>query len=390
MFSNYLNHHQLPFCLAMEQLTGGKFTFVATEPVSAARLKMGYRDMDRDYNFVLRSYEDAAAFEKARDLALTCDVMIFGSAPNEFIEKRLFRRPAAVTFRYSERLFKETAGKVNRFSLMHYYSFLCSLLQRRKNYYLLAASAYAPIDYMRMGFGKKRYLKWGYFPECAQNTLEKLQNKKAEKLRIIWAGRMIEWKHPEYAVEAAGMLRDDGVDFELRFIGDGVLLEDVKACVRRYGLQDKVVFTGSIPVEEVRQEMEKSHILLFTSDWNEGWGAVLNEGMSSACIAVASHAIGSVPYLIHDGENGAIYQSGDVFDLYRRLKVLAEDPVLREKMAANAYRTVTEQWNACTAAQRLVAFSKKLLCGESGECLYKDGPCSTAELLKETWRQSVR
>ena len=45
-FSNFLNHHQLPFCLAMDRLTGGKFTFVATTPVPQARMNMGYRDID--------------------------------------------------------------------------------------------------------------------------------------------------------------------------------------------------------------------------------------------------------------------------------------------------------------------------------------------------------
>ena len=41
-FSNFLNHHQLPFCIAMDRLTEGQFTFVATTPVPQERLKMGY------------------------------------------------------------------------------------------------------------------------------------------------------------------------------------------------------------------------------------------------------------------------------------------------------------------------------------------------------------
>lgn len=47
---------------------------------------------------------------------------------------------------------------------------------------------------------------------------------------------------------------------------------------------------------EVRSYMEKADIYLFTSDFNEGWGAVLNESMNSGCAVVASHAIGSVPF----------------------------------------------------------------------------------------------
>lgn len=39
-FSNFLNHHQLPLYLAMDKLTEGKFTFVATTPVPQERLQI--------------------------------------------------------------------------------------------------------------------------------------------------------------------------------------------------------------------------------------------------------------------------------------------------------------------------------------------------------------
>ena len=57
--------------------------------------------------------------------------------------------------------------------------------------------------------------------------------------------------------------------------------------------------------------MEKSEIFLFTSDKGEGWGAVLNESMNSACAVVASHAIGSVPFLLKDGENPSLSVARD-------------------------------------------------------------------------------
>ena len=42
----------------------------------------------------------------------------------------------------------------------------------------------------------------------------------------------------------------------------------------------------------------------------DGWGAVANEAMNSACALVAGHMIGAVPYLIRQGENGLIYEDG--------------------------------------------------------------------------------
>ena len=69
LFSNFLNHHQLPFCEEMWKLTNGNFTFVATEEIPQERLQMGYADMNRAFPFVLRTYESVRAEEEATRLA---------------------------------------------------------------------------------------------------------------------------------------------------------------------------------------------------------------------------------------------------------------------------------------------------------------------------------
>ena len=42
--------------------------------------------------------------------------------------------------------------------------------------------------------------------------------------------------------------------------------------------------------------------------------------MNSACVPIASHSIGSTPYLIDNGVNGFIYQDGNEEDLYSKIK----------------------------------------------------------------------
>ena len=130
--------------------------------------------------------------------------------------------------------------------------------------------------------------------------------------------------------------------------------------------------------------MEASDIFLFTSDRNEGWGAVLNESMNSGCAVVASHAIGSVPFLMKNEENGLIYRSGDVDDLYAKVKKLIDAPKMRRQLGENACRTMESAWNAHTAAQRLMALSQDLM-QEKRSARFADGPCSPAQRLKDTW-----
>ena len=152
----------------------------------------------------------------------------------------------------------------------------------------------------------------------------------------------------------------------------------------RKRLDDCVHMLGAMSPEEVREHMEAADIFLFTSDFNEGWGAVLNEAMNSACAVVASHAIGSVPFLLHEGVYGLIYINGDEYGLMYRFVQLIEQPEMRKRLGRKAYQTLTEQWNAETAAERFLQLSEALLQGRSPE-LFEDGPCSKAEILKNRW-----
>ena len=137
--------------------------------------------------------------------------------------------------------------------------------------------------------------------------------------------------------------------------------------------------------DEVRGHMEKSEIFFFTSDRGEGWGAVLNESMNSACAVVASHAIGSVPFLIDNGENGLIYKDGDIDDLYKKIKGLLDNPEERKRLSKNAYLTMVNEWNANNAAQKFSVLSERVLNGEECIDLFESGVCSKAEVLKDNW-----
>lgn len=127
--------------------------------------------------------------------------------------------------------------------------------------------------------------------------------------------------------------------------------------------------------EEVRRYMEQSEIFLFTSDYNEGWGVVLNESMNSACAVVASHAIGSVPFLLNDGENGFICKNGDEDDLFNKVKFLLDNPEKRKEMSLNAYKTMAETWNAENAVKNFMDLNQSVMINKltkvSGEY-----PCS--------------
>lgn len=382
-FSNFLNHHQLPFCLAMDNMTKGNFTFVATTPVPAERLNLGYHNMNNQYSFVLRAYDSPENALTAQVLAMNSDVVIIGSAPENYVKERIWQRK--LTFRYSERIYRRGLWKVfspRRMKAM--------LLDHSKYWnhpvYMLCASAYASFDYSLTGSYLNKTFKWGYFPEVKQQDVNALIERKRtnDKLVLLWVARLIELKHPEAAIHLAERLKKNGFEFEMRIIGNGEMEPQLKIWIKEKKLEDCVHMLGAMSPEAVRDHMEAADIFLFTSDFNEGWGAVLNESMNSACAVVASHAIGSVPFLMQDGENGFIYRNGDMDGMYSRVVKLIEHPELRELMGRKAYYTLADMWNADVAAERFLALTQALLDGKPQD-LFEEGPCSKARILKNGW-----
>ena len=89
----------------MYKKTNGEFKFVATQPISEERLAMGFEDQSDRFPFVLKAFENKEKRLEALNLGYESEVVILGDADNAYIEKRL--REGKLTFRYSERFFKE-------------------------------------------------------------------------------------------------------------------------------------------------------------------------------------------------------------------------------------------------------------------------------------------
>lgn len=377
--SNFYNHHQKPLADAMYSIVGDGYYFIETKPISKERLNMGWGGDDRP-SYILQSYIDEESKKKCQRVIDDADVVIYGSAPYSMMKTRLNK--GLLTFKYSERPYKE---KVPFIKLIVHIVRALKDYDRYKNFYLLCASAYAPVDFSKiLAFVGKTY-KWGYFPEVNKyEDIDKLiEGKKANS--ILWTARFIDWKHPEIPIEIAKRLKADGYDFKLNMIGNGVLEDATRELIEREGVVDCVDMLGSMKPEEVREHMEKSEIFLFTSDRNEGWGAVLNESMNSACAVVANSAIGAVPFLVEDGVNGYMYKDCHIDGLYNRVKQLLDDDNERKRIAKNAYSTMTDEWNAENAAEKFVALCEKMLAGEYKPFPYESGVCSKAEILKDDW-----
>ncbi len=373
--TNYMTHHQLPFCLEMVKRLGDGFTLVETNAMEEERLHMGWGLDPSAYDFVLRTDEYEG---RMRQLVMDSDAVICGGASVYYILERM--DAGKLTFRYHERLYKK--GRQYAFAPRGYLKKWKEHTKYRKApVYLLCAGAYVPADFSLFFSYPGKMRKWGYFPEFLEYTEEELKRPEREEVKILWTGREIGWKHAETALQAAYLLKKDGIPFHLNLIGEGECRAALEEQRKRYGLEKETELEDFTAPAEVRRLMLESDIYLMTSNYEEGWGAVVNEAMNAGCAVAASSAAGSVPYLLKDTENGCVYPFGKSASenaqmLAGILKILCRDRELRQKLGSAAYRTIASEWNARTAGERLLEFCESVLGGE--EKSWESGPMSAA------------
>ena len=377
--SNFLSPHQIQLCDEWVKL-GVELSFIETLNIDKKTLPTGWKFIgNRDY---LVSYDTFInEQERIRKDILDADAVILGSAPKYLLLDRLYK--GKLTFIYSERIYKNIKELLKW--PYHFLKF-SKIYGRYSNLHLLCASAFSAADYRMVGCFKDKAYKWGYFTKVNENYKVEAPlgiSTSGTLHTLMWCARFLKWKYPELPVYMAARLKAKGYKFMLDMYGSGVELENTQKLARKLGVEDVISFKGDTPNDEVLKAMREHEIFLFTSDKNEGWGAVANEAMSNGCVLVGSSAIGSIPFLLKDGVNGCIFQSGNIDSLIAKVEWLINHDKERKQMAMSGYNTMKNLWSPINAAQ---SFLRLVECLNNGlETPFEEGPCSKAKILHNNW-----
>lgn len=374
LFSNYLNHHQQPLADAFYELLGDSFAFVATMPVDDLELKGGKDYSSREYCVV--AAKDCTSKALAMNLARTSEICIFGAQSLDYAIERAKQPNCGLSFEFGERWLKR--GWINVLSphlrrwWLNYQRYF-----RHKPFYKLNASAFAAADHRKLHTYEGRCYRWGYFTAVPEkNEVEASLDVSTSGIAptFMWCARFLKLKHPELPVLMAKKLRPKGHRFVIDFYGSGEEEASTRALASHLGLEDCIHFLGAVPNEQVLQAMRQHDIFLFTSDSNEGWGAVANESMSQGCVLVGSDAIGSIPFLVKHRQNGLVFRSCQVDSLVEEAEWLITHPQEMRRMQRAAVSTMQEIWSPRNAACQFLQLVGDLENGR--ECSVMEGPGS--------------
>ncbi len=148
--------------------------------------------------------------------------------------------------------------------------------------------------------------------------------------RLVFVGRLTTEKQIDVVLRAMTLL-DPTLDVTFDIVGNGDQRRALEQLVDQLGLADRVTFHGHTSDEELRGMLTRASAFVIASI-AELQSIATMEAMASGLPIVAADAV-ALPHLVHDGENGYLFEPGNVEDLAAKLnRVLRQTPAERTAM----------------------------------------------------------
>lgn len=177
-------------------------------------------------------------------------------------------------------------------------------------------------------------------------------------VRIGLVATLARWKGHEVFLQALSRL-PAGVPFRGYVVGGAVYrtegsqygLDDLRGLAARFGIADRVAFTGYTP--EPPAAMRALDIVVHASTQPEPFGLVIVEGMACGKAVIASRA-GGAGEILSMGPGPVGYKPGSVTELAEAMERLARDRDLRARMGREARATAERFFDRRRLAPELI------------------------------------
>lgn len=179
-----------------------------------------------------------------------------------------------------------------------------------------------------------------------------------EAPRLLAIGRLVEKKGHETLLLAARLLRDRGLDFSVRLVGEGPEWPRLQRLVHELQLGDRVIFLGPLSESEVRAEYERADVFALPcrklpNGDQDGLPNVILEAMAHG-VPVASTRMDGIAEAIVDGESGLLCNQDDPAAFAEHLARLIEDAEFRVRIGEAGRKRVAERFERSANVPKVV------------------------------------
>ncbi len=160
------------------------------------------------------------------------------------------------------------------------------------------------------------------------------ETKRFEAPTVLYLGRLKKYKRVDLIIRAIGLLRRQGTDVRFIIAGRGDAADDLRALAAELRVDDLVELRGFVTDEEKRELFRRTWVHALTSP-KEGWGISNLEAAACRTATISSDAPGLRDSVV-DGETGFLVPHGDVEAIADRIRRIAVDTALRDRLGDGA------------------------------------------------------
>jgi colanic acid/amylovoran biosynthesis glycosyltransferase len=176
---------------------------------------------------------------------------------------------------------------------------------------------------------------------------------------ILSVGRLIEKKGYPDLITACGLLRDQGLPFTCRIVGEGPLEAALRRQISDLKLEDQVHLTGPLGMDAIiRLLTEETQVFALACATEADGGkdnlpTVLMEAMAASLPCVSTRLAG-VPEMVIDHQTGYLTEEGDPQDFAAKLAALLQNPALCETMGRAGLLHAQAHFAQATTSKALI------------------------------------
>ena len=175
---------------------------------------------------------------------------------------------------------------------------------------------------------------------------------------LLTVGNLLIHKNHRAVISAVARLRETYPRIILKIAGAGPEEKNLRALCQSMGVSDIVEFLGVCSRERVRELMSECDIFVMPS-WDEGFGIVYIEAMSQGKPVIASQGEG-IADVITEGKTGFLVDPHDVDELTERIRQLADDKELAQRVGKAAQELVLREFTWQKNVDRLMEVYREL------------------------------
>jgi glycosyltransferase involved in cell wall biosynthesis len=156
---------------------------------------------------------------------------------------------------------------------------------------------------------------------------------------VLGVGRVVDKKGFDLLIDAFALL-EGHPDLGLVIGGDGPALEELRHRVSALGLDERIVFPGTLSRAQVAWAMANAEVFVMPSRI-EPFGIVALEGLAAGCPVIVSSR-GGAGEVIRDGQEGLVVDPFDSGALLGAVQRVLGDPTLRKRLIENGRARVRD------------------------------------------------